>query len=188
MNYTVGVGGYHPPRGLLNRLTSPELEWVRYRAIDQFKILLMAILPLAVCAYWARGFRLSKSTFMEFNFISGLAAVLMAFNYWYFWLHHRMWIRHFVPSLCMGLWVVVFFVVVRWRGSDRFSQWGRLIVTVILSLIVGREALKVPNFLAMVRDPSYSVRYSKICSVSNPLEATNLEILNACQLGDLGFR
>lgn len=96
--------------GLLNRLSSPKLEWSAYSLLRKTWIIVSLFLPIIFTLLaW-------KTTPRKEKFIL-LATSLstLIFAIWYFLFHPYMWIRHIQPGLFLGYGVIMFF-------SFRFYQ------------------------------------------------------------------
>lgn len=159
-----------PIRGLWNRLESRDLEWHFYDISDKIKILALTLGSLVTLI----GSALATIRKREGKPLTRILFALgvIAFAVWYFWFHHKMWIRHFDGALFVGFGVIVF-----WLMKEK---WGRALLASISIAVLGKESIRTMDYLRTKDTKEYVERYSKKCKSENPRAIENLKMIELC--------
>ncbi len=128
-------------RGLIARLTSPELEWHSYAWDWKVKILALTLGSITLSMGLLLGQPRLTPDRRSWRFALAVTGCVTAYTLWYFLWHPYMYIRHFQPALYLGLGLYLFWL---WGLATRFqpflarSQWLWLSLAVI---VVGQQTI-----------------------------------------------
>ena len=124
---------------LAARLISPELEWSSLSAGYRFKMLALSLGAVIAAPLAMRTVLSARPHLRSAALYSGVVmAAIVAYSYWYFWLHLTMWTRHFQPALYSGLGLLVYWGIwlyrIRLRPQAGMAQRLQLALMLLLAL------------------------------------------------------